>query len=127
MNMTGFDKIFEKSNMSEEKKKSKKLFGRMLINLRNSNHIKLYALMEGVVDTDMNGQVVTLVFGDKTSYDMVNNVKDKEEINKILDSIEGGLSCKLECNAESAFDEYQFEQFLKNEFGKLLTVTETKK
>ena len=124
--MAGFDKIFEKSNISEEKKKSKKLFGRLLIKLRNSNHIKLYALMEGVVDTDMVDNVVSLIFGDKTSYDMVNNGKDKEELNNLFEEIESGVKCKIECNAEAVFDEDQFEQRLRSEFGKLLTITENK-
>lgn len=124
--MAGFDKIFEKSNISEEKKKSKKLFGRLLIKLRNSNHIKLYALMEGVADTDLKDNVVSLIFGDKTSFDMVNNAKDKEELNKLFDEIESGIVCKIECNAETAFNEYRFEQFLKAEFGKILTITENK-
>ena len=120
--MTGFDKIFEKSNASEEKKKSKKLFGRLLINLRNSNHIKLYSLMEAVVDTDMQENIVTLTFDEKSSFDMVNNPKDIELINSILQSIEEGITCKLECNNKKVFDEYQFEQFLRKEFGKMLTI-----
>ena len=120
--MTSLDKIFEKSNISEEKKKSKKLFGRLLITLRNSNHIKLYSLMEGVMDTDMKDGVITLLFGDKTSFDMVNNPKDLDIINKAFDGIECGTCCKFECANIKVFDADQFERRLREEFGKMLTV-----
>ena len=123
--MTGFDKIFEKSNMSEEKKKSKKLFGRLLIKLRNSNYIKLYALLEAVADTDMSGNEIKLMFNDKASYEMINNQKDIELLNSLFQEFEADIKVKLDCSGVNAFDEFKFEQFLKNEFGKLLTITES--
>ena len=120
--MTSFDKIFEKSDISEEKKKSKKIFGRLLINLRNTNHIKLYSLMESVIDTDLKENIVSLIFGDRTAFDMVNNQKDIELINTTLNSIECGLQCKIECANVKVFDEYQFERRLREEFSKILTI-----
>ena len=51
--MTNLDAIFTKNNLEESKKKAKMLFGRVLINLRKNNHIKLYALLESVVDSNI--------------------------------------------------------------------------
>jgi len=120
--MTGIDKIFEKTNISEEKKKSKKIFGRLLINLRKDNHIKLYALMEGVADTDMQDNFLIIKFNEKASYDMVNNTRDIEMLNTILGTIESGVKCKLECLNIKIFDADRFEEFLKKEFGKIMKI-----
>ena len=65
--MANLDGIFEKSTLSESKKKSKMIFGRLLINLRKQGHIKLYSLLGGVEDTDIENNKLQLLFKDKTS------------------------------------------------------------
>ena len=42
------DDVFQKSNLDENKKKSKMIFGRLLINLRKNNYIKLKKLPQSI-------------------------------------------------------------------------------
>ena len=46
------DKIFV-SDLDEDKKKSKRYLGRLLLRLKKDNCIKLYSLMGSVVDSDI--------------------------------------------------------------------------
>lgn len=120
--MTNFDKIFEKSDISEDKKKSKTIFGKLLIKLRSTNHIKLYSLLGGVSDTDLVDNVLEIVFSDKTSYEMTNNKNDIECLNALVNEVENGVRVKLINNGKEPYDPYKFEQYLRDEFGKILTI-----
>lgn len=120
--MAGIDNIFEKSDLSESKKKSKMIFGRLLISLRKQNAIKLYSLLGSVVDSDILDRKLVLSFKDKASYDMVNNSHDLDGINGILESIEEGLTVEINSLEKSNLDEHKFVEFLKEEFGKILTI-----
>jgi hypothetical protein len=115
------DDVFQKSNLDENKKKSKMIFGRLLISLRKNNYIKLYALLESVNDTNIVDNVLQLTLSDKTSFDMINNKNDIKSLNEELNKIEN-LTIELFCNGKEPFDLFKFEQFLKDEFGKTLTI-----
>lgn len=120
--MASLDNIFEKSDLSESKKKSKMIFGRLLISLRKQNAIKLYSLLGSVADTDIEKDKLILSIKDKASYDMLNNIHDIEVINGILKKIDNALFIELVSLEKNHLDEYKFEEFLKSEFGKILTI-----
>ena len=119
--MATLDDIF-KSDLDENKKKAKMLFGRLLIGLRKTNHIKLYSLLESVNETDMTEDKIILTLSDKVSFDMLNNKNDINELTELMGNIQAGLKVELLCNGKEPFDKFKFEQFLKDEFGNLLTI-----
>ncbi|MGN0960726.1 MAG: hypothetical protein ACI4PF_00835 [Christensenellales bacterium] len=116
------DNVFVKSNLDENKKKAKMIFGKLLINLRKSNHIKLYSMLESVVDANIEDNVIKLLFSDKSSFDMLNNTNDLGVLKENINAIQNGLGLSINCDAKEEFDTYKFETFLKQEFGKLLTI-----
>jgi len=120
--MASVDSIFEKSDISESKKKSQMLFGRLLISLRKQGAIKLYSLLGSVSDTDLIKDNLILFIKDKTSYEMLNNPHDLQELNNALLNIESGYSIEFRSLEETHLDEYKFVEFLKEEFGKILTI-----
>ena len=120
--MATLDDIFTKSNLEESKKKAKMLFGRLLIALRKSNHIKLYSLLESVEDSDIIEDKLTLTLSDKVAYEMMNNNNDLSVLNDLITQIQNGLKIALNCSGKDPFDMFKFESKLKNEFGKLLTI-----
>ena len=120
--MAGLDNIFEKSDLSESQKKSKMIFGRLLISLRKQNAIKLYSLLGSVLETDIVKDKLVLSIKDKPSYDMLNNQHDIEIINNLLKVIDSTLSIELVSLEKSHLDAHKFEEFLKTEFGKILTI-----
>ena len=116
------DDIFTKSSTNNNEKKAKMLFGKLLIQLRKTNHIKLYALLESVGKTDIVEDKLELTLGDKVSFDMLNNKNDLNLLASILSEIESGIGISIQCNEKEKFDIFKFESFLKNEFGKILTI-----
>lgn len=120
--MANIDAVFTKSNLDEGRKKAKMMFGRLLIALRKSNHIKLYSLLESVIDTNCTNDVLELTLSDKVAFDMINNKSDIEVLSTTLLSIQSGLSLSLVCNGKEPFDVFKFESRLKQEFGKILTI-----
>ena len=98
------------------------IFGKLLIKLRNTNHIKLYSLLGGVSDTDLRDNVLEIIFSDKTSYEMTKNKNDIDCLNQLVDEIESGVRIKLTNNGKEPYDPYKFEQYLRDEFGKILTI-----
>lgn len=119
--MADIDSIFT-SNLDNSEKHARSLFGKLLIVLRKNDYMKIYSLMSNVIDEKYNDNVLKLVFSDKNSCDMLNNTEDISTINKLLNEIENGLNVSMEFVENKTFDEYQFEEFLKNEFGKILTI-----
>ena len=119
--MANFDEIF-KSDLTEQDKLAKSIFGKLLILLRKNNHMKLYSLMNGVSDTKMQDNVIKLIFDDKIAYDMANNPNDLETLKSLLGDIDKGLSLKIENGQAKTFDEYKFVEYLKDEFGKILAI-----
>lgn len=117
-----FDKIFTKSDADENKKKSKMLLGRLLINLRKSNHIKLYSLLEAVSDTDLVDGVLKVTIDDDVSFEMINNPKDVAVLNEVLSAIEAGLKVELFSTGRREFDPIKFENYLRQEFGKIVVI-----
>lgn len=115
------DDVFTKSNLDENKKKSKMLFGRLLITLRKNNYIKLYSLLESVNDTNLVEGTLQLTLSDKTAYDMINNPNDINTLNQELANLQD-LKVELFCNGKEPFDLFKFEKFLTDEFGKTLTI-----
>lgn len=120
--MAGLDDIFVKSNLDENCKVAKRLFGRLLINLRKSNKIKLYSLLGGVSDTIMEDNVMKITLNDKASYEMIMSSGDIKTIKEIINTIKQGVDVEILCDAKEECDLYKFESFLKSEFGKLLTI-----
>ena len=121
--MAGLDSIFTKSNLEESKKKAKMLFGRVLINLRKTNHIKLYSLLESVVETDIANNKLVITMTDKVSFGMIDNANDRAELLKIAQEINGEIEGVEICfSGKEPFDLYKFEMRLKNEFGKITTI-----
>lgn len=119
--MADINSIFT-SNLDDSEKRAKSLFGKLLIALRKNNFMKIYSLMNNVIDEKYVDNVLKIIFSDKNSCIMLNNVDDISTINKLLNDIENGLNVSLEFEETKSFDEYQFEDFLKNEFGKILTI-----
>lgn len=119
--MNSFDEIFT-SNLDENKKKSKMIFGKLLLNMRKNNHIRLYSLMSEVFDTDYRDNVLTLIIGDKSTFEMMNNRNDIDTINQELSSIDSAYTIDIRCEEQKKFDMYQFEEKLRKEFGKILTI-----
>ena len=119
--MANLDNIFT-SDLDENKKRSKMLFGKLLLSMRKNNHIRLYSLMSEVLDTDLVDNALLLIIGDKSTYEMISNKADIETLNQELHMIENGVSIELKCEEKKKFDLYQFEEFLKREFGKILTI-----
>ena len=120
--MASLDSIFTKSGLDENKKKAKMLFGRLLINLRKSNHIKLYSLLESVNESDLVDGALQLKLSDKVAFDMINNKSDIDVLSSTISAIQSGLEIKLICNGKEPFDVFKFESRLKEEFGRLLTI-----
>ena len=119
--MANLDDIFV-SNLDENKKKSKMLFGKLLLQMRKNNHIRLYSLMSEVFDSDYKDNTLFLIIGDKSSYEMMNNKADIETIQSELKMIDSELKFEFKLEEQYKFDMYQFEEFLKKEFGKILTI-----
>lgn len=120
--MTNLDAIFTKNNLEESKKKAKMLFGRLLISLRKSNHIKLYSLLESVEESGINEDKLLLTLSDKVAYEMINNINDIGVLNDALKELKSGLSIDLKCSGKEELDIFKFEERLKKEFGKILTI-----
>lgn len=120
--MKSFDDIFTASNLDQNKKRAQMIFGRLLINLRKNNHIKMYSMLGGVVDTNIVDNVIKITLSDKTSYDMLNNSNDIATLNDIVKGIDGSLDVEILCSEEEAFDIHSFKVYLAEEFGKMLTI-----
>lgn len=119
--MANIDAIF-KSDLSENEKHAKSIFGKLLLLLRRNNFVRIYSLMSSVSAQNYADNVITLIFSDNSSYLMLNNKEDIANINKLLGEIEEGLSVELKTSGEKTFDEYKFEEYLKAEFGKIVTI-----
>lgn len=119
--MADINSIFT-SNLNDSQKHARSLFGKLLISLRKNDYMKIYSLMSNVIDQKYENNVLKLVFSDKNSYELLNNNEDILNINKLLNEIEDALTIAFECGESKGFDEYQFEEYLKNEFGKILTI-----
>ena len=120
--MASIDTLFKKTNLEESKREGKMLFGRMLISLRKNNHIKLYAMLESVQEMDIVDGVLKLTLSDRTAYEMINNKEDLSALEKAVSELREGTKIELLCNGTKAFDIFDFENRLINEFGKKLTI-----
>ena len=120
--MATIDTIFQKSNLAESKKEAKMLFGKMLISLRKNSHIKLYSMLESVNEMDIVDNVLKLTLSDRTAYEMIDNKADLAVLNQSASALRADTTVELACNGRRAFDPYQFETRLFNEFGKILTI-----
>lgn len=119
--MADINSIFT-SDLDENQKHAKLIFGKLLLALRKNDFMRVYSLMSGVSEQKYSGNVFTLIFSDNSSYIMLNNKGDIEDLNTLLGDIEKGLRVELQSSNEKSFDEYQFEEYLKGEFGKMLTI-----
>lgn len=120
--MASIDTLFQKTNLEESKREGKMLFGRMLISLRKNNYIKLYAMLESVEEMDIAEGVLRLTMTDRTAYEMINNKEDLASLEKVVSSLRAETKVELLCNGTKAFDVFDFENRLINEFGKKLTI-----
>ena len=120
--MASIDTLFQKTNLEESKREGKMLFGRMLISLRKNNHIKLYAMLESVEEMDMVNGVLKLTMSDRTAYEMINNKEDLLALEASASALRPDTKVELLCNGTKAFDVFDFENRLINEFGKKLTI-----
>ena len=120
--MASIDTLFQKTNLEESKREGKMLFGRMLISLRKNNHIKLYAMLESVEEMDMANGVLKLTMSDRTAYEMINNKEDLLALEASASALRPDTRVELLCNGTKAFDIFDFENRLINEFGKKLTI-----
>ena len=119
--MASLDDIF-KSDLDANKKKSKMLFGRLLLQLKKNNNIRIYSLMSDVIDTDYKDKKLMLIFGVKSTYEMISNPADINTISTCMHEIDGECDVEFVLNEQRTFDCYQFEERLKKEFGKILTI-----
>ena len=120
--MASIDTLFQKTNLEESKREGKMLFGRMLISLRKNNHIKLYAMLESVEEMDIANGVLKLTMSDRTAYEMINNKEDLLALEASASALRPDTKVELLCNGAKAFDVFDFENRLINEFGKKLTI-----
>lgn len=119
--MANFESIFT-SDLDENSKRAKSIFGKLLISLRKNDYMKLYSLMSGVSDTKYEDNAIKLVFSDNTAYEMVNNSSDIAVLSELVANIDSTLKLQIESSGEKSFDEHKFTEYLKDEFGKLLTI-----
>ena len=119
--MANFDDIFT-SNLDENKKKTKMIFGKLLLSMRKNNRLRLYSLMSEIYDTDFKDNTLVLIVGDKSNYEMMNNKTDIDTINGDLSNIEEGIKIEFKLVEKIKFDMFKFEERLKKEFGKILTI-----
>lgn len=119
--MANIESIFT-SDLDENSKRAKSIFGKLLISLRKNDYIKLYSLMSGVSDTKFEDNVIKLVFSDNTSHEMVNNSSDIAVLSELVAQIDSTLKLQIESSGEKSFDEHKFTEYLKDEFGKILTI-----
>lgn len=119
--MASIDDIF-KSDLSENEKLAKSIFGKMLIRLRKDNYMRLYSLMSSITNTKINDENLILVFSDKGAYEIVGSKADMDTLNSIIKDIDDRYTLKLELSEQKVFDEYKFEEFLRREFGRILTI-----
>lgn len=120
--MASIDTLFQKTNLEESKREGKMLFGRMLISLRKNNHIKLYAMLESVEEMDIVNGVLKLTMSDRTAYEMINNKEDLLALEAAASALRADTKVELLCNGTKAFDVFDFENRLIDEFGKKLTI-----
>ncbi len=120
--MDVFDKIFSKSDIDESKKKSKMILGKLLIKLRTTSHMKLYSLLGDVSDTDIRDGKMCIEIDDQISYDTMNNARDIAVLDGLLSEIESGLKVELSTTGRQEFDKNKFIDYLKKEFGKIVTI-----
>lgn len=125
--MAGFDEIFTSSNLDENRKRAQMIFGRLLISLRKGNKIKLYSMLGSVSDKNIVDNVLKLTLSDNTAYDMLNNVNDLNVMREIVKSIDNTLDIEILGGDENKFDMHIFENFLKDEFGRILTIKQIEK
>ena len=59
---------------------------------------------------------------DRTAYEMINNKEDLASLEKVVSSLRAETKVELLCNGTKAFDIFDFENRLINEFGKKLTI-----
>ena len=110
------------SELSESEKIAKRIFGRLLISLRKNSHIKLYSLLGGVTKSNIIENTLVITISDKTSFDMINTPHDIANIEAELNNIQAGMKVQFECDGVEAFDMFKFEERLKEEFGRILTI-----
>ena len=120
--MASLDNIFTRSTLTESQKQAKMIFGRLLISLRKSNKIKLYSLLESVSGHDIENDTLRFTLSDRVSYDMINNRNDLDTLQGLVDTIKSGLKLEIDCSGKEPFDVYKFEERLRKEFGKILTI-----
>ena len=119
--MANLDEIFT-SDLDENKKKSKMIFGKLLLSLRKNNQFRLYSLMSEVIDTDCKDNKLVMIVGDKSSFEMLGSKEDSAAVEKDLQKIAPELTLEVFYEEVKKFDMYKFEEFLKSEFGKILTI-----
>ena len=119
--MATIDDIF-KSDLNENKKKSKMIFGRLLLQLKKNSYLRLYSLMSDVADTDFDNNILTLIVSTKSTYDTFNSHEDTETINKMIKCIDNAYVASFKLEEKVVFDSYKFKERLKKEFGKILTI-----
>lgn len=120
--MAGFDDIFVSSHLDENRKKAQMVFGRLLINLRKGNKIKLYSMLGSVSDKNIVNNVLKLTLSDNTAYDMLNNATDLALLKEVVKGIDNTLDIEILGGDNNKFDMHTFENYLKEEFGKMLTI-----
>ena len=119
--MTNIDNIFT-STLTPSQKRAGVIFGKLLIKLRQDSKIRLKGLMDAVSDSDMQGNVILLTVSDRNSYEMLNNRTDMNTVNEVLASIEDGVTVSYKLVEKKTYNQYRFEQYLRETFGKIVTI-----
>lgn len=120
--MANLDDIFTSSNLDEGRKKAQMVFGRLLIALRKNNRIKLYSMLGSVSDKNIVDNVLKLTLSDNTAFDMLDNSSDINMLRDMIKAIDSNLDIELIGGEKDKFDIHTFENFLKDEFGRILTI-----
>ena len=78
--------------------------------------------MESVSDTDIVDGVFKMTIDDAVSYEMINNPKDIATLQELLAQIDGDLRVELYSTGRRVFDPVRFENYLRQEFGKIVVI-----
>ena len=96
-----------------------RLLGKMIIYLRKNQHYKLFMALDGVVESFVLDNVLTLVISDANKYDILKRPQDFDILKNLLDTISSGTMLRLDYREVHTLDKDSLKTYLKAEFGKI--------
>lgn len=101
----------------------KEVFGKLLVNLRESREFKLYVMLEKVTEYYIKDGKFRVKITSKSTFDDLTKPKNIECLDNILDGIISGLKVEFVL-VEEAKKEVDVAKMLEQDFGKMLKIKE---